>query len=191
MTTTHSTLSGRNLAALKRLPGAGLRTLQHQQVNHPDHRIMTDIGGSLPCPVNGVVKQLADLDFRRTSDSDLPTGIVYPRTRDYPQHTSKGPLGRSKWDFEYMEPGNSIACRIWSSPKDPVAFQNEYKRIRSSGMAMCRYKRLRGYISLDFKVQTILEEIEVSKLANGDPVTAPHIVFWRIDGTKADPYHNP
>lgn len=191
MTTTHTTISGRNLAALKRLPGAGLRTLQHQQVNHPDHRVMTDTGGHLPCPVNGVVKHSSDIDFRRTSDADLPSGISYPRTRDYPQTTSKGPLGRSKWDFEYMEPGNSIASRIWVSPKDAKAFNKEYSRIRRIGMAMCRYKRLRGYISLDFKVQTSVEEIVVSRLANGDPVTAHHIVFWRIDGTKADPYHKP
>lgn len=191
MTTTHTALTGRNLAALKRLPGAGLRALQHQQVNHPDHRVMTDIGGHLPCPVNGFVKHSSDMDFRRTSEDDLPAGIAYPRTNDYPQHTSRGPLGRSKWDMEYMEPGNSIATRIWVSPKDTEEFHKEYNRIRKVGMAMCRYKRVRGYISLDFKVQTSLEEIVVSRLPNGDEVTAPHIVFWRIDGTKADPYHKP
>lgn len=191
MTTTQSPRTLRNLAALKRLPGAGLRTLQHQQVNHPDHRVMTDVGGHLPCPSNGIVKQTSDMDFRRTINDDIPSGMNFPRSHDYPQHTSKGPLGRSKWDMEYMEPGNSIATRIWASPTDDAAIRREYTRIRNIGMTMCRYKRVRGYISLDFKIQTTLEDIIVGTLPGGLPIKAPHIVFWRVDGTKIDPYHKP
>jgi hypothetical protein len=191
MTTTQSPLTVRNLAALKRLPDAGLRTLQHQQVNHPDHRVMTDAGGHLPCPSNGTVKETADMDFRRTSIDDIPSGMNYPRSHDYPQHTSRGPLGRSKWDMEYMEPGNSIATRIWVSPSNKEGIIKEYKRIRGIGMTMCRYKRVRGYISLDFKIQTTLEDIIVGTLPGGLPIKAPHIVFWRVDGTKIDPYHKP
>lgn len=191
MTTTHTPRAVRNIGTLKSLSGANFTTLQHQQVNHPDHRVMTDTGGHLPCPSNGIMRSTADMDFRRTSIKDIPEGMMAPRTHASPEEINRGPLGRSKWDFEYMEPGNSIATRIWVSPSDKKAFAQECQRIRKIGMGMARYKRLRGYIALDFKVQTSIEEIEISKLSNGEPVLAYHLVFWRVDGTTADPYYRP
>lgn len=191
MTTTHTTRASSNLATLRKISGVNVGVLQHFQHNHPDHRVSTDSGGHLPCPVNGVVRVTTDIDFRKTTDSDIPEGMMAPRTRASPSEINRGPLGRSKWDFEYMESGNSIAVRIGVSPANTEAFHKECARIRGIGMAMSRYKRLRGYVSLDFKLQTSIEEIEVSRLPNGDSVLAHHLVFWRVDGTKADPYYRP
>jgi hypothetical protein len=132
------------------------------------------------------MKAYADIDFRRTTPKDLPEGMMAPRKHRYPKKRNSGSLGKSKWDFAYMEPGASMAVRI-AYPKDHEQYDTELSRIKSIGLKMCRYQISKGYIDEGFIVQTSEEMISVGKLSNGDDVLAPHIVFWRLDGTHLDP----
>ncbi len=184
--TTEMSLATRNLLALRGLGTIAPRTLQMAQDHHPDHRVFSSQGMPFPCPANGVMKAYTDIDFRRTKPKDIPEGMVAAKKRNYPKDRAKRQLGKSKWDFQYMASGSSIAIRI-NYPKNHELYWSEYLRIRATGLASLWYQKSRGYVDADFQVQTSEEEISVGKLRNGDDVLASHIVFWRIDGTPVDP----
>lgn len=179
-------IAKRNKAALRSLGSIAPRTLERVQENHPDHRVFSDQGMPFPCPSNGVMRSYNDIDFRNTKPKDLPEGMMpMKKNPNYPGTHASGPLGKSKWDFQYMSSGQSIAVRI-GYPRGHELYLSEFRRIRKVGMGMWRYQKGRGYIDQGFLVQTSDEDISVGKLRNGDDILAPHIVFWRIDGTKLE-----
>lgn len=185
---TNISVAARNIAALRSMSTISARSLQNAQQNHPDHRVYSTQGMPFPCPANGIVSPLAftDIDFRNTGPVDLPEGMVPMKRNSYPETRSEGPLGKSKWDFQYMKSGASIAVRV-PVPRNSDLFDSEFKRIRNIGIRMWRYQKAKGYIDQGFLIQTSDEDISIKKLRNGDDVLAPHIVFWRIDGTRLDP----
>lgn len=182
----NASVAARNIAALRSLGSVAPRGLEHAQENHPDHRVFSSQGMPFPCPANGIMKAYADIDFRNTKPNELPQSLVAPKKRNYPSTRAAVPLGRSKWDFQYMKSGSSIAVRL-SYPQGHEQYWTEYHRIRASGLAIVHYQKRRGYIDSSFMVQTSEELISVGKLVTGDDILVPHIVFWRIDGTHLDP----
>jgi hypothetical protein len=165
-----------------------VRSLEQRQLRHPDHRFLSVENKPFPCPVNAVVKYAADIDFRATRPGDLPKGMAAPRKLKTPRtYTPRTDLGKSKWDFQYMASGNSIAIPVLESESNDYRFRKEVYRIKNCGKNVLRYQKNRGYVDPGFLVQTSVEDIVVKTLPNGDQVTKPHVVFWRIDGTQIDP----
>ncbi len=186
MLSNNTSVSQRNIAALRSLTSMAPRRLERAQESHPDHRVYSSEGQPFPCPANGIMKAFSDIDFRNTKPQDLPEGMIAIKKRNYPKVRASRALGKSKWDFPYMKSGASMAVRI-SYPKDHELYWTEYTRIRNIGIRMWKYQRSKGYIDAGFMIQTSEEDISVGKLSNGDDVLAPHVVFWRIDGTQLDP----
>lgn len=181
-----TSITTRNIATLRSTPIIGARTLQYAQDSHPDHRVFSTQGNPFPSPANGMMKSFADIDFRNTSPEDLPEGMVARKTRASPQNRASPILGKSKWDFQYMESGASIAVRLKYAVFHEL-YLSEFERVRKIGIRMVHYQKTRGYIDPGFLVQTSAEDVVVTLLPNGYEVLAPHIVFWRIDGTPIDP----
>jgi hypothetical protein len=183
-----SAVTKRNISALKGMKQFAVRSLEQRQLRHPDHRFLSVDAKPFPCPVNAVIKAASDIDFRATKPKDLPEGMNAPRKRATPAtYTPRTNLGKSKWDFQYMESGNSIAIPVQVSESNDFQFRREVARIKGCGRGVLRYQKNRGYVDPGFLIQTSVEDIVIKTLPNGDPVTKPHVVFWRIDGTPIDP----
>jgi hypothetical protein len=173
-----------NIASLRSMPSMSARTLEGRQLHHPDHRSTSEEGRPFPCPSNGIMRAYQDIDFRDTKIKDLPKGLVARKKSNQARRQGKS-LGKSKWDFAYMKSGNSLAVPV-QVREDHEDFNKECHRIRAIGLRMCAYQKSKGYIEEGFEVQTSIEQVIIRRLGNGTPVTQPHVVFWRIDGTHLE-----